>query len=183
MTTAHAIFGTRQSDPVSDLELARAEFKRSSWWEKSGLEEHWPLDLDEAVTMLDLAGEFAIDADQLKELIGRRLVPNPSRDDDGELAFDAFDMVQVAGVLHGRGQFKPTPSRNDSYKHPLQVVLEQAREAGEVASVLEVPQGLPKHDLRDLLVRLAQTDSREGREKILVLTKVVLEVEHGVFIT
>ncbi len=182
MQTIQPTFGTRKSDPLDDLEAARQVFAESDWWQRADLEPHWPLSLDETIQLLNLGGELDCDADELRELISRRLVPKPSSGENGELEFDAFDIVQIGSVLFGRRQFKETPTINDHFKNHLQLVLEKCREAGEINSVLDVPPGLPKYDLRDLLERMTQTDNREVREKFYVLLKVVLEIDHGVMI-
>jgi hypothetical protein len=128
------------------------------------------------------AGEFDIDAESLADLIDRRLIPAPARNENGELEWNATDIVFAVGTLNNRQQWRPTPSGHDACKHPCQLALEQARDAGEVDAITVGMEGVPRFDVRHLLELVAVTEIAEGRRKLVTLLKAVLEVDHGVVV-
>lgn len=173
----------RQADPVDDLLDCQAAIRDAGWWHKSGLTEHWPMTTDDAAQMLATAGEFDIDAEGLLDLLERRLLPRPSEGEASELEWSATDVIAAHGLLENRQQWRATPSGHDPQKHPCQLILEHARAAGEVDAITAGEDFTgPRFDVRHLLILLAANDHREGRQKILVLLKALLESEHGVLI-
>jgi hypothetical protein len=173
------------ADPVDDLASCAAAIRSAGWWTRSGLGgERWPLDTAEAAQMLAVAGEFDVDAVGLLDLVARRLLAPPGREEGDEFAWSAADVIGASGVLEARQQWRPSPSRHDARKHPCTVLLEQARAADDVAAIVTAPDvaGGPRFDARQLLVLLVAAESREGRAKIVALLRAVLEVEHGTVI-
>ena len=134
----------------------------------------------EAAELLATAGEFAIDADGLLDLIDRRLLPRPATDEGDELEWSAADIVHATATLQGRQQWRASPSGHDAVKHPLQLLLEQARANDEVESITCGLATTPRFDVRHLLELLVVSEVHEGRRKLVTLLKAVLEVDHGV---
>lgn len=165
------------ADPIAAVERCAAALRADRWWERAGLVEHWPLTTDEAVQLLAGPGEYDISAVELVDLVDRGLLAAPG---NGESGYEwlATDVVGAAGVLEARGQWAPTPSRHDAKKHPCRLLLEQARDEGELEAVAHG--GPVRFDARHLLALLRQCDIREGREKIAALLEAVLECDHGV---
>src|SRR5262245_14854727 len=175
--------GLPGTDPVDDHYAAMAALRRAKWWDTAGLRERWPMTTAEAVQLLDLGGQFAIDAEGLQDPIARQLVPGPSLGESGEHEWDACDILNAAGALEARQQWRATPSGHDPKKHACQIALEQARAAGEVQQITSGPGGQgPRFDAAHLLMLLLTCDHHEGRAKVIPLLKAVLEVDHGVTI-
>lgn len=170
------------ADPQDDLLAAAAAIREAGWWGRSDLgDERWPLTTDEAAQMLILAGEFAVDAADLADLIDRRLLPAPATGEAG-LEWSAADIIAAGGLLEGRQQWRATPSGHDPKKHPCRLLLEQARAEGRVEEIVAGQPGVPRFDARHLLGLLAACDSREGRAKVIALLTAVLEADHGILI-
>jgi hypothetical protein len=171
------------ADPQTDLEQAAAAIRAAGWWQTAGLEEHWPLTTDEVAQLLEVAGEYDIDAAGLAELVARRVLGAPGIGEDGSPEWNAADVILAVEVLSYRSQLRATPSRHDPFKHPCQVKLEQARQLGAVETIVtEPPAGCARFDLTHLLAALVKCENREGRLAILPLLKATLEVDHGVFV-
>lgn len=170
------------ADPIDDDLASRAAIVAANWWTRSNRQEHWPILGDEAAELLATAGEFAIDADGLLDLIDRRLLPRPATGEGDELEFSASDIVAAGGLLEMRGQWKATPSGHDPKKHPCQLLLEQARANDELELITAGNALAPRFDAQHLIALLVASDVHEGRAKIAALLKAVLEVDHGVVI-
>ena len=169
-------------DPVDDDRVCRAAIVAANWWTRADVPEHWPIKTDVAVELLSIAGEFDIDADGLLDLVDRRLIARPSVGEADEFEWSASDIVHATATLQGRQQWRATPSGHDPVKHPLQLLLEQARAADEVDSIVAGIATTPRFDVRHLLELLVTSDVHEGRRKIVTLLKAVLQVDHGVVI-
>ena len=89
------------ADPIDDDLASRAAIVAANWWTRSNRQEHWPILGDEAAELLATAGEFAIDADGLLDLIDRRLLPRPATGEGDELEFSASDIVAAGGPSVG----------------------------------------------------------------------------------
>ena len=176
----HVMTNDPATDPVDELRHCEKSLRDCGFWKRCDLAETWPLTTEQAVQMLVEAAEFAVARLDVLDLIDRKLLPRPATGDDGSLEWFASDLVAAVGTLNAREQWRATPSHNDAFKHPLQLVLERAREAGEVAAIVEGVPGGPRYDLRHLLCLLVASDVREGRIKIATLLKAVLEVDYGV---
>jgi hypothetical protein len=169
------------ADPVTDLRNCEAAIRAAGWWDSAGLDEHWPITTDEADRLLVLGGEYRLDAGDLSELIDRRILPSPAIGEDG-YEWNAHDVITASGVLELRGQYRPTPSRNDVKKHSSQLALEAAREDGFLKDLVASVPGQPRYDVTHLLALLIRHESIEARTKIVSLLKMTLEVDHGVSI-
>lgn len=167
----------RAADPRDAVAVCEDSVRRAGMFAAAGLDEHWPLTTGEVVTIL---AAFEFDADALDDLIRRRLIPAPGIGENDERDWDASDFLTAWGSLETRGQWKPTPSIHDPKKHPCRIMLEQAREDGELISVVDG--GPIRFDARHLIQMLTACDSHEGRAKIAVLLEATLEVDHGVCI-
>ncbi len=169
------------ADPVDGENAARALFRRAGWFAK-GISEHWPLSTGDVAQLLAQAGEYDVDARGLGDLIDRRIVQAPAVGETG-FEWNASDLLEFIGCLERRQQWKATPSIHDAKKHDCQLILEQAREVGQVAAITAGPgfQG-PRLDVPHLLVLLIAEQTHEGRMKIAVLLRATLEVEHGVIV-
>ena len=178
----HVFTRNPAADPVDELELCAEAIRTSGWWDRCELTEQWPLTTEQAAELLADAGELDINEASLADLIDRRLIPSPAKDDIGQLEWLATDIVAAVGTLNNRQQWKPTPSGHDACKHPCQLALEQARAADEVDAIVAGMAGVPRFDVRHLVELLVVTDIPEARRKIIVLLKAVLEVDHGVVI-
>ena len=179
-TTHRFICGGNVTDPVDDLLACQAAIRSAGWWNRANLQEHWPLTTEAAAELLASGGEFEIDADGLADLIERRLLPCPATGDAGESEWGASDVIEASGCLEGRQQWRATPSAHDPKKHACQIIIEEARQNGEVELI--VTSGAVRFDLRHLLALLVASDVQEGRQKIVALLKAVLEVDHGVVV-
>lgn len=168
------------TDPVADVEQCAAAIRSAGWWQTAGLAERWPLTTDEAAQLLAVAGEYEVDAADLADLVARRVLAAPGVAEDGSYEWNAADVVAALVVLNERMQLRPTPSRHDPLKHPCQVKLEEARQVGAVATIVDG--GPVRYDVRDLLALLVKCEVREGRLMILALLKATLEVDYGIFI-
>lgn len=178
----HTLTRDPAADPVDDLESCAEAIRTSGWWNRCELAEQWPLTSEQAAELLADAGEFDVDSESLNELVDRRLIPSPAKDDNDQLEWLASDVVAAVGVLNNRQQWRSTPSGHDACKHPCQLALEHARAAGEVDAIVAGVPGVPRFDTRHLLELLVVTDISEGRRKLVTLLKAVLEVDHGVVI-
>lgn len=178
----HVFSRNPAADPVDDLESCSEAIRSSGWWNRCDLVEQWPLTTEQAAELLSDAGEFDVDAESLSDLIDRRLIPSPAKDDAGNHEWNATDIVCAVGVLNNRQQWRPTPSGHDACKHPCQLALEQARAADEVDVIVAGMAGIPRFDVRHLLELLVVTDIAEGRRKLVTLLKAVLEVDQEVVI-
>lgn len=171
-----------ETDPIDDLSHCEQAIRAAGWWKRCELSEQWPLTTEQAAELLANAGEFDVGAESLADLIDRRLIPTPASNENGELEWNATDIVLAVGTLSNRQQWRATPSGHDAFKHPCQLALEQARAAGEVHEITVGMEGVPRFDVRHLLELLVVTDIGEGRRKLVTLLKAVLEVDHGVVV-
>jgi len=169
-------------DPQLDAVHAAAAIGAAGWWERCGLSEHWPLTTAEAAELLAAAAEYDLDEAGLRDLIGRRLLAAPGLNESGDFEWNPVDVCHAGMLLEAREQWRQTPSGHDAKKHPCQLILEHARAAGQVESVVDGPATPVRFDLRHLLYLLVVSDVREGRAKILALLKAVLEVDHGIIV-
>lgn len=177
------LIGLTTVDPVDDLLNCQQAIRSAGWWERGLMSEHWPLTSDEVSQMLTLAGEFQADAEDLSDLIERRILPRPSVGESGEMEWSAVDVIAAGGLLEMRGQWKAHPSGHDAKKHVTQILLEQARQEGAVTEITRGPgETGPRFDVPHLFAMLAAADNREARVKTLSLLKAVLEVDHGVIV-
>ena len=170
-----------KADPVDDVANAANAIRQAGWWASSTMPEHWPLSTDEAAQLLNESGEYDIDASELADLVDRRILSRPGVDENGSFEWMAIDVVTASGELEFRGQYRPAPSGNDCKKHPCQIALEAARQAGELDSIVN-GEFAPRWDLTHLLAMLTRCPNEEGRIKVATLLKASLEVEHGVLI-
>jgi hypothetical protein len=168
-------------DPADDETNCRAAIEKCEWFERAGMKPHWPLTTGEAAKLLRKGSEFAVTALDIDDLIDRRLFAPPGTDENGKLEWTAEDVIRLSGVLEFRRQWQDTPSGHDPKKHFCQLLLEEARSNGMTDAITNGPNN-PRYDLPHLLALLAVCDNREGREKLLALTRAVLEVEHSVIV-
>ena len=168
------------ADPVDDDLTCRAGIVAANWWFRADVPEHWPIKTDVAVELLSIAGEFDVDSDGLLDLVDRRLIARPSVGEADEFEWSASDIVHATATLQGRQQWRASPSGHDAVKHPLQLLLEQARANDEVESITCGLATTPRFDVRHLLELLVVSEVHEGRRKLVTLLKAVLEVDHGV---
>ena len=167
-----------EADPVDDLLAAQQAIVAAGWFRRSNVVEHWPMTTASAAELLAAGGEFNVDCEGLLDLIERRLLPSPAAGEADELEWSASDVIEASGCLEARQQWRTTPSQHDPKKHQCQLLLEEARENGEVELI--VTSGQARFDLRHLLALLIASDVYEGRAKIVTLLKAVLEFEHGI---
>src|SRR5262245_15042694 len=179
--TATPLLGQNGNDPADELAAAVLNVRLAGWWDRAGLAEHWPITTEEAAQLFELAGQYAVDAAGLRDLIDRRLLPSPGVGEGGELEWSATDISQASWVVESRGQQRATPSAHDPKKHPCQVLLDLARQAGQVQDITRPDNG-PCYDAKHLLALIERCDAREGRAKLIPWLKAVLEVEYGVFV-
>jgi len=166
------------ADPRDELAFCEQALRNDRWFEKAGLAERWPVATAEAVKLLADGGEYDVDEERLEDLVRRRIITAPAKDEDGAAEWSAGDLVRAGGILECRGQWQPTPSGHDPKKHPTRLFLEQARSRGELASVAH--SGPVDYDVRHLIQLLVLCNVPEGRMKVAALLEAVLEVEHEV---
>ena len=88
MQTTLPTFATRFSDPVDDLDTARRMVAEARLFEQADMQPHWPLTTAEVVDLL-VADHLDTSVENLEELVTRRIVKAPGRDDDGECALES----------------------------------------------------------------------------------------------
>lgn len=169
------------ADPVQDVEASAAAIRSAGWWVRAAMPEQWPLTTEAAGDLLQRGGEFDVNGASLQDLIDRRIIDPPGKGEGGALEWDASDILRIVLCLEFRQQWLPTPSRHDAKKHQTQLLLELARQQGELDACADNPP-MPVLDLTHLLRMMAATDSREGREKLVSMLKVVLERELEIFL-
>lgn len=180
--TPHAVDSRPHVDPVDSEIQARALFHRAGWFPMTAIPEHWPLTTAEVVELLDQCGEFAIDLDQLADLINRGIIAPPAVDEDEQAEWSAIDLMNITRVLEERQQWRMTPSRHDPKKSPYAVALEQSREAGKLEELCVGDRTTPRYDARGLLLALVGCQHPHGRDMLCQLLRATLEVDHGVII-
>lgn len=167
-------------DPVADLMGCQNAVRNAEWWQRSGIPEHWPLSSDEAAAMLALAGEYAVDAAGLHDLIGRGLLPRPAVGENDAFEWSAVDMCTAAGLLDARRQWRRAPNAHDPKRSPCEHLADVARGLGTLPSI--VHGGPVRFDVRHLLQMLVEHNNHESRRKVATLLQAVLEVDHNLYI-
>ena len=162
-------------DPRDEEAEAADAIRDAAWWTTASLVEHWPVTTDEAVRLLYLGGEFDVEAGQIEDLIGRRLMPAPGRGDAGQFEWSATDIVAAAILLETRRQWSAA-GKHEAKKTIWQIAVDQLRNEGE----LTPPPDMPRQDLRHLLLSMIAEQTREGRERIFAAMQVVAQAEHGI---
>lgn len=164
-----------------DSENANREWLRvTGWWSVLDFEEHWPLSTEEAAAMLATAGQYAIDADGLRDLIDRQLIDRPGIGENDDFEWNATEVCIAGRILEDRQQWQPNPSGHDRKKHCFQIALENARKLDVVRKLAE--SGGPRYDVAGLLPALVNCESLEGRRQIVALLKAVLQTEHEIIV-
>jgi len=178
MNTVHPMHPA--ADPRDAEAFCADAVRKDRWWELAGLPERWPLSTADAARLLADGGEYDVTADQLADLIDRRILPAPAEGEDGP-EWNAGDIVQAAGTLEARQQWRPTPSRHDPKKHPFLMGLEAVRQAGTVAALADNP-GAVHFDVRQLVQMLVICESVDARAKIALMLRACLDHDHGVIV-
>lgn len=181
MTTS-TILVHGNEDPQTDLENAAQAIRKSQWWETAGKPEKWPLTTEEAAELLNVSGEYEVDAEDLSELVHRRIIARPGVGEDDSIEWTASDLFEAIRALEFRGQFRVQPSSHDCKKHPSKLALEAARREGFLEAMLSGVPGQAYFDIPHLLAMLECTDSREARTKLVAMLKGELELTHGVVV-
>ena len=135
--------------------------------------ESWPLDREGAAELLRWGG-YAVTGEELARLGKMKQVP------DVEM-FDARDVLAAAGALNARRQWTLTPSVKDHEKHETRLIYERCLRGGE-EGLKRLEQALSMIDLRYALILLAESDSREFREKLLSTVHALLGLEADKFL-
>jgi hypothetical protein len=169
------------NDPVADLRKAEATLLLSGGWERAGLSEHWPLATGEAAELLCSGLHFDCGVDDLVDLVARRMLKRPAVEEDDEFSWNADDVIAAANLLEGRRQWLACPSVHDAKKNDCEIALEQFREQEKLAELIDQP-GVPRWDLRHLMLILSGAASVELKQQVLALLRATLEIEHGVVV-
>lgn len=160
--------------PIRDLTDDHAEhaLAASGWFARVGYPPHFPMTDAQALELLQVGGEYSIDAAQLADLTDRGIISAPA---DG--LWHPADVVQAGAMLESRRQWAATPTAHDAKKHPCRIDLETYRVTD---SLRELFAETPRLDLRHLLVLMAECDVREVREKLLCRIHAILEIDSGI---
>lgn len=137
------------------------------WLDAVGLPpDCWPVDTDDAATILRDGGEYAIDADELRDLGRRGQVPQIE-------SWDARDVLTAACALEARRQWRPSPTVHDQKKTDTRLAIESCIAAGR-AGLADLREQLARYDLRLALVLMAEADNRQLRERLLSTIEALL---------
>lgn len=166
-------------DPVDSELQAEQAIARSKMHERAGMELRWPLTSSQAAHLLRAGGEYDVDAATLDGLVHRRRIPRPGVDENNRFEWGANDLLTAIGCLTEREQWLPDSGLHHGQKHPLRLLLEQARREGCLRDVVDDP-ARPKLDLRDLLAALRGAETFEARTRLTLLLEATLETEHGI---
>jgi hypothetical protein len=160
----------RTADPQDVMVACAIAIKGCGWWSLLGEDERWPLATADVCRLLTAAG---FDTEALPDLIDRGIIPAPAAENE----WNAHDVMRAADQLEFRRAWLPN-SQHDQKKADVELALDHARARGEVGAICGSTG--PRYDLRHLIELLVRSDVHEGRRKIAVLLRAVLEHEHNI---
>lgn len=164
------LFHPRASN--DDDREAKLRIAVAPWWEVAKIDERYPATRADVVRCL-AAIDYAISPEGFAELIRRNIIRAPIGD-----GWNATDIFEAALALDRRRQWNSTPSLHDCKKTSHWLSLETANASDSLGS--EFAKLLVRYDLRDLLIRMVEIESREARERLLAWTLAALDLEHGI---
>jgi hypothetical protein len=151
---------------------AEAEFRGrlAGWWERIGIEPHYPCDTATVLKLL-AAVEYKADVETVHRYIADGYIV-PAKDETGAHAWLAANIVEFATALEKRRMWLPFSALHDHKKSPF----ERGHEIAQARGLAEgVCRDIDKHTVEDLLLYLKDADTQPARDALYLALKLKLE--------